>query len=187
MKTILLILTISIALNANALEKRTYTKTNSSEAQVRIETVEKDATQVSNYADGRENAKFIEDMLNDHNSILYKLKLSIENENCKQNSSADKAWIEGCGQVTLTSEVRTSFGRAGWMSCGGSYTFFVGFTDEGSGRFFDVSHMVTISETAEAQTLKNGNYSGVIIKTLNLVKIKRIDEESPFQLKTSNF
>lgn len=179
MKTILLGLFVLISFNALASEKRTYAKMNSSEAQVRIETEERDSVQAAVYADGLENTKFIQDMLNDKKSILYKLKSDIEKENCNKNSTSEKTWIDGCGEVTLTREVRTSFGRGGWMSGGGSYTFFVGFTNDGSGRFFDVSHMVIISESAEAQTKKDGNYSGIIIKSLNLVKIKRIDELTP--------
>lgn len=178
MKKILLGLFVLTSLSALATEKRYYTKINSSEAQVKIETDQKDSIQAASYVDGLENSKFIPDLLSDKKSILYKLKSSIEQENCKQNSTAEKAWIDGCGQVTLTPEVKTSFGRDGWMSGGGSYTFFVGFTNDGSGRFFDVSHMVIISERAEAQT-KNGIYSGVIIKSLNLVKIKKIDDLTP--------
>lgn len=179
MKTIFITLVILMSLNVSAAEKRTYTKLNSSEAQVIIETEEKDSIQASTYVDGFDNVQFIADMLNDKKSILYKLKTEIENENCKKYNANGKSWIEDCGQVTITKEVRTSFGRGGWMNCGGSYTFFVGFTNAGTGRFFDVSHMVTISETADAQIAKDGKYSGVVIKLLNLVKIKRIDENSP--------
>jgi hypothetical protein len=166
-------------LSAMTAEKRSYTKINSSEAQVKIETDQKDSIQAASYVDGLENSKFIQDMLADKKSILYKLKSNIEQENCKQNSTPGKVWIDGCGEVTLTREVKTSFGRDGWMSGGGSYTFFVGFTNDGSGRFFDVSHMVIISERAEAQTKKDGSYSGVIIKSLDLVKIKKIDDQTP--------
>lgn len=172
MKTILALM-ILISLNAKAFEKRTYTKINSSEAEVRIETEEGKATPAVFYADGRENEKFIQDMFTDKKSILYKLKSDIERENCQSS-------LQGCGLVTLTREVRTSFGNSGQMACGGSYTFFAGFTNDDSGKTFDVSHMVVIAERTEVLTKKNGNHSGVIIKTLNLVKIKRIDELTPF-------
>lgn len=179
MKIILLALVVVMSFNAQAFEKRTYTKISSSEAQVKIETEQKDFTQAATYLDGQENAKFIQDMLNDNKSILYKLKSDIEKENCQQLSSPNKSLIENCGEVTLTREVRTSFGINNWMSGGGTYTFFVGFTNTGSGKYFDVSHMVTISERAEAQTLRDGRYSGVIVKSLYLVKIKSIDEQTP--------
>ena len=168
-----------ISLSLQATEVRTYKKTNSSQAQVTIKTEETESIQAASYVDGHENNKFINDMLNDKNSILYKLKSAIEIENCQKNSTPEKPFIAGCGQVTLTSEVRTSFGRDGWMSGGGSYTFFVGFTNDGSGKYFDVSHMVVISEIAEAEANSDGKYLGVIIKSLNLVKIKRIDENTP--------
>lgn len=179
MKIILLGLVISMSFNALAFEKRTYTKINSSEAQVKIETEQKDFTQVENYLDGLENTKFIQDMLNDKKSILFKLISEIEIENCHQPVIANKLLTGDCGEVTLTKEVRTSFGVSNDMSGGGTYTFFVGFTNAGSGKYFDVSHMVTISERAEAQTLKDGRYSGVVLKSLYLVKIKSIEEHSP--------
>ncbi|MBC7537310.1 MAG: hypothetical protein H7281_00695 [Bacteriovorax sp.] len=179
MKTILLGLIVLVSLNASASEKRTYTKMNSFEARVKIETEEKKSIQAAIYVDGLENAKFIKDMLSDKKSILSKLKSNLEIENCNKNSTPEKPWIDGCGEVTLTSEVRTSFGRGGWMSGGGSYTFFVGFTNDGTGHDFDVSHMVTFSERVEAQTTPDGNYSGVIIKNLYLVKVKKIDDLTP--------
>jgi len=179
MKILLLGLVILMSFNALAFEKRTYTKINSSEAQVKIETEQKDFTQVENFLDGRENGKFIQDMLKDKKSILHKIISDIEIDNCQQPIIANKSVTEDCGEVTLTKEVRTSFGISNGMSGGGTYTFFVGFTNAGSGRYFDVSHMVTISERAEAQTSKDGRYSGVVLKSLYLVKVKSIEEHSP--------
>jgi len=179
MHKIFLTLLILTSLGVQSKESRIYKKLNSSEAQVTIKTDEKESIQAAIYTDGIENNQFINDMLMDKNSILSKLKSSIQNENCGKISPVGQLAVDGCGHVTITKEVRTSFGRGGWMSAGGSYTFFVGFTNDGTGRFFDVSHMVSISESAEAQTKSDGTYSGVILKSLTLVKIKRIDENTP--------
>ena len=179
MHTIFLTILILTSLGVQSKESRIYKKLNSLEAQVIIKTDDKESIQAANYADGTENSQFINDMLMDKNSILSKLKSSIEKDNCGEISPTGQLSVDGCGHVTLTSEVRTSFGRGGWMSAGGSYTFFVGFTNDGTGRYFDVSHMVVISESTEAQTKSDGTYSGVILKSLTLVKIKRIDENTP--------
>jgi hypothetical protein len=161
---------------AHAEEKRTYKKVSSSQATVTIKTEEQDGTQVAIYTDGQENAQFIQDLLKDKNSKLYQVKQEIEKANCGEFSSDDNPHIPGCGEVTVTNEVRTSFGRGGWASCGSGYTFFMGFTSEGTGRFFDVSHMVTITEYAEAVTKDNGDYAGSIIKTLDLAKVVDIND-----------
>ena len=179
MHKIFLTLLILTSLGVQSKESRIYKKLNYSEAQVTIKTDEKESVQAGVYADGIENSQFIDDMLMDKNSILSKLKSSIENENCGKVSPAGQLSVEGCGHVTLTKEVRTSFGRGGWMSAGGTYTFFVGFTNDGTGQYFDVSHMVVISESTDAQRKSDGTYSGVILKNLTLVKIKRIDENTP--------
>lgn len=161
-------------------EVRTYKKLNSSQAEVVIQTVEQDSTQAAAYIDGKENQQFVNDLLKDKNSLLYKLKHDIELENCDRNSTSESSWIPGCGEVTMTERVRTSFGRGGWDSGGSAYTFFMGFTEDGTGHFFDVSHMVTISESVLAETTSQGDYAGKIIKTLNFGKITRIDEHQPF-------
>ncbi|MGZ3789342.1 MAG: hypothetical protein ACXVLQ_12515, partial [Bacteriovorax sp.] len=121
-------LSLCLSMNLYAAEKRTYTKLNSTEAQVDIVTEEQASIQAATYVDGKENERFIKDVMKDKNSPLYKLKLAIEKENCETNSTPDQSWIEGCGEVTITKEVRTSFGRGGWSSGGSGYTFFVGFT-----------------------------------------------------------
>lgn len=167
----LLCLFVLFSLNANALEKRTYTKLNSREAEVKIETENKDKIQSYVYVDGLENKRFIKDLLNDKKSILHKLKLEIEKENCNVP-------VAECGKVTITDDVRTSFGITDWITSGGSYSFFVGFTNAGDRRTFDVSHLVTLSEIAEAKT-SNGRYTGITVKKLYLVNIRRIDELTP--------
>ncbi len=164
---------------ASAGEKRTYTKVNPSEAKVVIETDQLGGIQAASFVDGRENERFIQEMFKDKNSKLYQLRAAIEKENCNKNSTPEKPWIDGCGQVTLTKEVETSFGRGGWASAGAGYTFFIGFTNEGTGRFFDVSHMASIGEDVEAQTTTSGDYAGKSVKTLTLQKVIRIDEHTP--------
>lgn len=182
MKLLLLpILLMSLMAQAHAVEIRTYKKLNSSEASVVIQTDERQSIQAASYVDGKENDRFIQEMFKDKNSKLFQIRQTIEKENCNKTSTPEKTWIDGCGEVTLTKEVRTSFGRGGWASGGGGYTFFIGFTSEGSGRFFDVSHMANISEEVEAQTTSTGDYAGKLIKTLNLGKIIRIDDHSPIR------
>ena len=95
-------------------DKRTYTKLNSSEAIVRIETEDRQSVQASSYVDAKENDYFIKDLMNDKNSKLFHLKELIEKENCLKIN---------CGNVTLTKEVQTSFGREGWSSSGGAILF----------------------------------------------------------------
>lgn len=176
MKALLMtFLLLNVFTTIQAAEQRTYIKYNSSEARVIIKTDGQNAIEASTYVDAQENEKFIQDLLNDKNSKLNELKVAIENENCQQFSSHTKSQIIGCGEVTITKEVRTSYGKGGWDMAGSSYSFFVGFTNEGSGRYFDTSYMVTISEVVEAQTNKDGTYAGTVIKTLNLGPIKRID------------
>jgi hypothetical protein len=162
-------------LYARDAETRDYVKLGSEESSVTIKTIEEDYTQAANYLDGRENKKFVEEMLKDKTSRLGKLADEIIKENCDIISQED----DTCGWVTVTDSVRTSFGRAGWASGGSGYTFFIGFTFHGTGRFFDVSHMITISETVEAKTDDEGNYNGTIMKALNLGNITRIDQEQP--------
>jgi hypothetical protein len=148
-------------------------------ALVTIKTEEQDGTQAAVYVDASDNTQFIQEMLKLQGSPLAELKKKIELENCEQTSTPENDWIDGCGQVVITEEVRTSFGRGGWMSAGAGYTFFVGFLSDGSGRFFDATHMVTIFENCEAQ-MKDGTfeYNGIVLKSLSLEGIKEL-EQSP--------
>lgn len=177
MKSLILgLLVLSLANNTFASETRTYKKVSSTEATVVIKTEETEYTQAAGYVDGQENEKFISELLKDSSSPLAKIVKEIELANCEQTSTPENTWIDGCGEVTITKEVRTSFGRGGWASAGAGYTFFVGFTSDGTGRFFDVSHMVTIFESADAQTNEEtADYNGEIIKTLQLSDIKKLE------------
>lgn len=160
-------------------EIRTYKKLNSSQAEVIIQTVEQDGTQAATYVDGKENWQFVKDLIKDKKSLLYKLKKKIEMENCETTSTETDSHIPGCGEVETTEMLRTSFGRGGWDSGGAGYTFFIGFRQDGTGRFFDVSHMVTISESVQAETTPEGEYAGKVLKVLNFGRITRIDERQP--------
>ena len=172
-------LLVSLMGSIQAAETRAYTKINSSEATVVIATEERSSTQAAIYVDGKENERFIQEMFKDSKSKLFQIRQAIEKENCNKNSTPDKTWIDGCGEVTLTKEVRTAFGRGGWASGAAGYTFFIGFTSEGSGRFFDVSHMAIISEDVEAQTTSTGDYAGKVVKKLSMGKIIKLDDHSP--------
>ncbi|NOT79600.1 MAG: hypothetical protein HOP07_11460 [Bacteriovoracaceae bacterium] len=170
-----LLLTLSSNLLASE-ESRSYKKISSTEAVVTIKTEETDGTQAATYVDAKETEQFINDLLKDPSSPLAKLVKEIELQNCEATSTPDQTWIDGCGEVTLTAQVRTGFGRGGWASAGAAYTFFVGFTSDGTGRFFDVSHMITISESADAQTNDQYDYSGVVLKTLSLIEVKKLEK-----------
>lgn len=178
MKPLLVILLLSsLSFGLHAEEKRTFKKLSEKDAEVTIQTEETDSTQAAVYVDGQENSTFINMLLKDKSSDLSKLKRSIELENCEETSTDENSWIDGCGEVTITSEVRTSFGRGGWMSAGATYAFFVGFTMDGSGRFFSATHMVTISEEAEAQTDGDFEYNGIVMKHLTLDEIAKLPRE----------
>ena len=173
----LFVLVVSANVQAEA-ERREYKKDNNMQSTVTIHTEETDGTQAAIYVDGLENKQFIKDLLADPSSPLAILKAEIEKENCETVSSPDNSWIDGCGEVTITDAVTTSFGRGGWMSAGAGYTFFVGFTSDGTGRFFTSTHMVTISESAEAQvTADTFDYNGIVIKTLTLDEIKKLENK----------
>lgn len=170
----LMLLTLSVS--AHAEDTRTYKKVSPIEAVVTIKTEDAHYTQVAPYVDGVENEQFLSDLLKDPKSPLAKLAREIEMENCETTSTPDNSWIDGCGEVTLTTPVRTSFGRGGWASASASYTVFVGFTMDGTGRFFEVSHTIQISEGAEAQTDITGEYNGYITKVLSLDNVKKLDK-----------
>ena len=172
-KTLVAVLSL-VMMNSFAQESRSYLKLSASEAKVTIQTEETDSTQGAVYLDGIENERFIQDLLKDKNSDLAKLKAKIEMDNCDKVSTEENSWIDGCGEVELSEPVRTSFGRDGWTGGFAGYTFFVGFRSDGTGRYLESTHMVTIYEGTDAQTNENGDYSGVVEKTLSLGKITEL-------------
>jgi hypothetical protein len=173
MKSILpIFMALTLSFSAFAEETRAFKKTSSTEATITIKTEETDYVQAAAFVDAQENEEFIKQLLNDENSSLAKLVKEIELKNCEATSTPENKWIDGCGEVTITEAVRTSFGRGGWQSAGAAYTFFVGFTSDGTGRFFDASHTVTILESTEAQTNDNFDYNGTVLKYLALGEIK---------------
>lgn len=178
MKSFLSILVLTMSVNVFASETREYKKQSATEATVTINTEETDGTQAAAYTDSKENDTFIEALLKDGKSPLYKLARDLEFENCETNSTPEKPYIDDCGEVTITPAVRTFFGRGGWQNATAGYSFFIGFTQAGSGRFFGVSHMITIYEESDAQLKLDGEYSGIVIKTLSLVKVLKITDES---------
>ena len=179
MKSLLLAITaLTLSANVFAGETRTYKKTSATEATVTIQTEETDGTQAASYNDGKENKKFIAELLKDANSPLFKIARQIELENCEATSTSEDPVVDTCGAVTATEDVLTSFGRGGWQESSAGYTFFLGFTNQGTGRFFGVSHMITIYEEATAQTNEDYEYSGVVVKTYSLGPIKKIADES---------
>lgn len=155
-------------------EKRSYKKLSPEQAEVVITTQEQESTQASTYVDGAEVGRFLSELFLDEHSRLFELKRQIEWENCHEKSSHESNQIPGCGSVEWTPWVMTSFGRGGWDISAASYTFFIGFRSEGTGRFFDGSAMVTLTEDVQAQTTPEGQYTGSVLKELELGKITRI-------------
>jgi hypothetical protein len=158
---------LSPTLATHAAATRTYKKVNTTVASVEILVDAEEAGQAGTYVDGQETNTFIKELLANPESPLYKLKKEIELANCEETSKGEETWIDMCGEVTITPTIRTSFGRGGWAEAGAGYTFFIGFTSDGTGRFFDVSHMVTISEGVEAEFSDQGEFVGKFIKSLS--------------------
>ncbi|WII71892.1 hypothetical protein QJS83_15620 [Bdellovibrio sp. 22V] len=157
--------------SAHADDVRTFSKLGPNTALVKIDTEDKEGTQAAMYIDGIENQEFITMMLADPTSSLSILRKQIETENCPDEVPTPEGHIPGCGEVEFTPIVQTAFGRGGWMEAAATYTFFVGFRFEGTGHYFESTHMVSFSERAEAQVDDNMDYLGVVLKTLNLEKI----------------
>lgn len=179
MKHLLTFIVLSaISFGIKAEEKRTFKKISEKNAEVTIHTEETDYSQAAAYVDGKENAAFIKMLLLDKSSELSRLKSEIELQNCEVNSTEDESWIPGCGEVTITPEIMTYFGRGGWKSAEAGYTFFIGFTHQGTGRFFAATHMVTIAEGAEAQVDDDYNYNGIVMKYLALINITELSQDS---------
>ena len=183
MKTLILA-TLLFAQTAFAEETKKFEMVSDMAALVTIHTDE-EAIQAAGWVDGSDNQQFIDELLRMEGSALNKLKKQIELENCDSNSTPDNSWIEGCGEVTITKEVRTSFGRGGWASAGAGYTFFVGFTSDGTGRFFNSSHMVTILEDIEAQTNEEGDFNGTLFKYVSLSNIQEVRTEDQASFKAT--
>lgn len=166
MKVLILgLLALTISSHAQA-ESRTYKKISSSEAVVTIHTDETDGTQAMIYTDGSHNERFLQDLLADQSSELSKAAKAIILENCGEDAS-------DCGEVTLTDSVRTGFGRGGWMEAGSVFTSFLGFTHNGSGRYFGVDYQIEVVEDVVAQVNADYQYSGVVVKNLSAT-IKKI-------------
>jgi hypothetical protein len=165
------ILALSLSLSAFAEgESRTYKKKSSTEASVEIDLSKDDGVQAAAYADGAEVGRFLQDLLNDEDSELFKIKQKLIAENC-----GDEVEVETCGSVEVTDHVQTSFGRGGWMEAEGAYTAFIGFRFSGTGHFFSSSYMVTVYEDAVAQTDDEFEFSGKVHKSLSLSAVKKLD------------
>lgn len=174
MKALIIVLSTALLSTVAHAETREFKKNNAETATVRIVTDEKDSTQAAQYLDGKENQQLIKMMLADPASQLAKLKAKIEIENCEETSTPENPWIDMCGQVEISDLVKTSFSRGGWAEGSAGYSFFVGFRQDGTGRFLESTHLVEINESVYAKMDKDGNYIGEIQKHLHLEPIKKI-------------
>lgn len=174
MKALTFVISASFLFSTAHADTREFKKTNAETATVRIVTDEKDSIQAAMYLDGKENQQLIKMMLADKDSKLAKLKAEIEKENCDETSTAENTWIDMCGEVVISDLVKTSFARGGWAEGSAGYSFFVGFRQDGTGRFFESTHLVEINESVNAKMDNAGNYIGEIQKHLHLEPIKKI-------------
>lgn len=154
--------------------KVTYSKSDANSAQVIIATGPEGESQAAVLVNGEQNQQFIDELLKDKSSKLAMLKAQIEMDNCETTSTDSETYIDGCGEVRITPAVVTSFGRGGWASAGAGYTFFVGFVEAGSGRFFEATYMVKMSEGVEAIGGENDEFDGTFLKSLTLDEIKKL-------------
>lgn len=79
MKNVLYLFLMSNSIaHSSVNEMRIYNKVNPKTAVISIQTEEKESTQAANYLDGKENERFIAELVNDKNSDLYKIKMKKE-------------------------------------------------------------------------------------------------------------
>lgn len=177
MKKILLVLAcLAVSVAAQA-ESRTFKKVSAEKATVKIlpDGGAESGVQAAEFVDAQENDEFIKMLLADPTSSLAKLRTQIEKETCEgATSTPENPWIAACGEVEVTRGVQTSFGRGGWMGAGAAYTFFVGFRNDGTGHFFEATHMFTIAEDVGADVNEEGDYLGSVTKELSLGKIVKL-------------
>lgn len=160
--------------HADSTYKISYTKMDANSAQVIIATGPEGESQAAVLVNGEQNQQFIDELLKDKSSKLAQLKAQIEMENCETTSTDTETYIDGCGEVRITPAVVTSFGRGGWASAGAGYTFFVGFVEAGTGRFFEATYMIKMSESVEAIGGENDEFDGTFLKLLTLDEVKKL-------------
>lgn len=170
MKTLFtyLLVLLSFMSYADESESRVYTRINEKSAKVMIKS---EIMQAAELVDGAENERFLTELLFDSKSELFKIKNKLAKEFCEAGSVVkENLEIEDCGYITITPGVITSFGRGGWAGAGAVYTIFIGFTANGSGRFFESKYMLKLSEDVNAESF--GSSDGKFIKELKLISVK---------------
>ncbi|MCB0348739.1 MAG: hypothetical protein KDD37_07880, partial [Bdellovibrionales bacterium] len=147
------------------------TKVSANSASVSIQTEDAESTQAAYYVNGAEINAMIDMMLSDPTSELSKLKTKILTENCD-----DLEDLDVCGEFIVSKDrTMTSFGRGGWMDAGATYSVFVGFLASGTGHFLELSHIVMINESAEADLKDDGfTYAGTVTKKIALQRIVEV-------------
>lgn len=146
---------------------------------ISIFTPKEEGVQAAAYVNANELPQVIELLLQDPKSEVSKIKKEIEEKTCPgvppQNISDE------CGHVEFTVAVQTAFGRGGWMDGGAAWTLFVGFRDNGTGRFYEAQYGVVINEDVVARVDQEGEYSGELVKTYTFIRVFKYD---PRQQKT---
>lgn len=155
-------------------ETRSFLKVDAERALVKIQAEDRQAVQAAAYADGAENDQFVRMLLEEPASRMSLLRKQIEDQNCEAEAARFDGWIDDCGIIEWTPAVQTSFARGGWMAAAAQYTFFVGFRHAGTGRMFDVTHMVVLQEDVTADVVDEMAPTGSLTKELSVVKILRL-------------
>lgn len=150
---------------------REYSKLSNESAVVKITTSFTDYVQAAEFVDGREVQRFIEDLSVDETSELFGILNIIKQRYCSDYFENSYRSVDNCGEVTFTPEVMSSFGRGGWLNAYAEYSLFVGFTYEGSGMYFSVSHIIVLAEDVEALVNDNDVYAGKLVKNIRLKHI----------------
>lgn len=167
---LIVLIGLTLALAAQAEDKRSELKAGKpGTATLTITTEDRDGIQGAVYADGLELQAFIEMLLKNPHSELAALKRKIEKRECGADAR-NQADLDLCGAVEISSPVKVSFNRDGWVKGEADYMIFVGFRERSTGHTLSMRYMVRISETAEAQINADGQYLGTVNKVLKLGK-----------------
>lgn len=178
MKAWIVLCVLGFACVSQAKGTRSFERVGAERAVVSFLVEEASSVQAHDYVDGAENEKFLKMLLDDPDSRLTALRLSLEDENCDASDTRSDGWVEDCGGIELSVGAQTAFGRAGWFAAGAQYTYFVGFRHVGTGQFFTSTYMIVLHEDVDVEA-PEGQMTGPakVVKSLSLGRILRIPEQ----------
>lgn len=123
------------------------------------------------FNDGLENQMFLEKLLMDRRSSLYIIARNLELKICGFNSLHFE-WIEGCGQVTFTTPVKTHIHHNNLKNSQSGYLFFLGFLEDSPEVYMRPYYVGRINETV--QVFEKEEYN--VLKVLELPYLKEYKE-----------